>query len=240
MTLTDGSAGTMTVAGLYEAWNKLRTRLTRERKGGRYVNEYAAVVEVQTRGALHLHVLMTGRYVPQRKLAGMAMDAGFGRCTDIREVKPSAAGDAPGSSAYVTKQLAGYLTKQAAAALGEKTAVRRRPLRSSRGWAGRLSLREAERQLADELRDAIAEQTDEQKDDGPFAFVQVCANGSVLVRIGEHTEIQLPGPVGGEHAAGAQTAADRAAPLGAATEAQGGDTDAAQRAQTYFLKAAGI
>jgi hypothetical protein len=88
---------------VYDAWNRLRTRLTRERGGGRYVNEYAAVVEVQTRGALHLHVLMTGRYVPQRKLVGMAMDAGFGRCTDIREVKRSAAGDAPGSSAYVTK-----------------------------------------------------------------------------------------------------------------------------------------
>lgn len=67
------------------------------------------------------------------------------------------------------------------------------------------------------------------------------ANGSVFIRIGEHAEIQLPSPVGGEHATGAQTAADRAAPpLGAATEAKGCDTDAAQRAQTYFLETAGI
>jgi hypothetical protein len=69
----------------------------------------------------------------------------------------------------------------------------------------------------------------------------VFANGSVFIRIGEHAEIQLPSPVGGEHATGAQTAADRAAPpLGAATEAKGCDTDAAQRAQTYFLETAGI
>ncbi len=125
MTLTDTRGGTMTVAELYEAWNKLRTRLTRERKGGRLVQEYAAVVEVQTRGALHLHVLMTGRFVPQRKLVGMATAAGFGRCADIREVKRLATGDGPGSAEYLTKQLAGYLTKQAAAALGEKAAVLR-------------------------------------------------------------------------------------------------------------------
>jgi hypothetical protein len=137
----------------------------------------------------------------------------------------------------VTKQLAGYLTKQAAAALGEKTAVRRRPLRTSRGWAGGLTLRETERQLAEELRYAIAAQ----HDTGPFAFVQVLANGSVLIRIGERTEIQLPGPAGGEHATGARTAADRAAPpVGAATEAEGCDTDAAQRALHYFLEQASI
>ena len=70
--------------------------------------------------------------------------------------------------------------------------------------------------------------------------MQVFANGSVMVRIGEHTEVQLPGPAGGEHAAAAQTAADRAAPPGAATEAKGGDTGAAQRALHYFLEAAGI
>lgn len=193
MTLTDDSAGELTVAGLYDAWNRLRARLTRDRRDGRYVNEYAAVVEVQTRGALHLHVLMTGRYIKQRDLVGMALDAGFGRCTDIREVKQSRATDARGSADYVTKQLAGYLTKQAAAALGDKTNERRRPLRTSRGWADGLSLRKAEQQMAQEMRDRATDQGEE-PDTGPFAFVQVFANGDVVVRIGEHTELQIAAP----------------------------------------------
>jgi hypothetical protein len=59
LTLTDGSRGEMTVADFYVAWNRLRVRLARDRKGGAFVKEYAAVVEVQKRGALHLHVLMS-------------------------------------------------------------------------------------------------------------------------------------------------------------------------------------
>ena len=65
----------MNVADFYKAWNRLRVTLARERPGGPYIKEYAAVVETQVRGALPLHVLMTGRYVPQRKLVGMAMAA---------------------------------------------------------------------------------------------------------------------------------------------------------------------
>jgi len=87
MTLTDNGDGAMTVADFYAAWNRLRVRLRRSRKGGPYVTEYAAVLEVQQRGALHLHVIQTGRYIRQRELAEMAVAAGFGRCTDIREVK---------------------------------------------------------------------------------------------------------------------------------------------------------
>lgn len=205
MTLTDDSAGTKTVREFYDAWNKLRTRLTRDRKGGPYVTEYAAVIEVQTRGALHLHVVMTGRFIPQRLLVPMAKATGFGRCTDIREVKRTIARDKPGSAEYVTKQLAGYLTKQAAAALSEKTNVRRRPFRASRGWAGGLSLRKAEHQMAEDMRDQVAAQTGEDRDTGPFAFVQVLANGDVFIRLGEYAEIQVlhapglaPMPLDGE------------------------------------------
>lgn len=43
LTLTDGSRGRMTVADFDEAWNRLRVRLARERKGGAYVKEYGAV-----------------------------------------------------------------------------------------------------------------------------------------------------------------------------------------------------
>jgi hypothetical protein len=94
--------------------------------------------------------------------------------------------------------------------------------------------------LADELRESLASE-DELPDTGPFAFVQVFADVSVMVRIGEHAEIQLPGPAGGEHAAQATTDNERAAPpVGAASEAEGGDGDAAQRTLDYFLEAAGI
>lgn len=184
MTLTDGRSGAMTVADLYAAWNKLRTRLTRDRSDGRYVTGYAAVVEVQKRGALHLHVLTTGRYIPQKQLVGMARAAGFGRCTDIREVKHTASEDSTESAMYVTKQLAGYLTKQEVAALSAKTAVRRRPLRTSHGWAGGLTLTKAEAWLGDQIREEVGAT----KDEGPFAFVQVLADGGYWIRGREDTD----------------------------------------------------
>ncbi|HEY0226805.1 MAG TPA: hypothetical protein VGC05_10530 [Mycobacterium sp.] len=56
---------------------------------------------------------------------------------------------------------------------------------------GGLTLREAERQLAEEPRDATATQTGEEQDTSPIAFVQVTANSIVLIRIDEHAETQL-------------------------------------------------
>lgn len=188
LTLTDGSRGKMTVADFYKAWNRLRVTLARERPGGPYMKEYAAVVEVQKRGALHLHILMTGRYVPQRKLVGMAMAAGFGRCTDIREVRRVARDGEKGSADYVTKQLAGYLTKQSAVALAAKTNERRRPLRTSRGWGDGITMRGAMRLLAD----AWLEDAGKDRDSGPFAFVQVLAGGDVLVRVGSEWQRHQP------------------------------------------------
>jgi hypothetical protein len=228
MTLTDTSAGTMTVAELYAAWNKLRTRLTRERKEGRYVQDYAAVVEVQMRGALHLHVLMTGRYIAQRKLVGMAKAAGFGRCTDIREVKRSKPDGEKGSAVYATKQLAGYLTKEAANALGGKTNVRRRPLRTSRGWADGISLSKAEKLIAADRREAIAAETGEETDTGPFAFVQVFANGSMFVRVGGQTDVHLA-LVADAAAPEAATDGERAEPPGGASEPDRAAARSAQR-----------
>jgi hypothetical protein len=214
LTLTDGSKGKMTVADFYAAWNRLRVGLARERKGGAYMNEYAAVVKVQKRGALHLHVLMTGRYVPQRKLVGMAMAAGFGRCTDIREVRRVARDGAKGSAEYVTKQLAGYLTKQSATALSAKTNERRRPIRTSRGWGGGMTMRRAMRMMAD----AWLEDTDNERDTGPFAFVQALSDGDVLVRLGqEWHRFALPNPPAAEHAE-PTTDDDGATPPGGAME----------------------
>lgn len=172
VTLTDGSQGAMTVADFYDAWNRLRTRL---RKSGE-LKEFAAVLEVQARGALHLHVLQTGSYIPQRKLKGAAVAAGFGRCTDIREIKPNALDDARGSAGYAVKQMSGYLTKQNAAALTAKTNKRRRPLRTSRGWG--ITLGDALKMLAAERLDG----SEEERDEGPWAFVQVVAGGDLMVR----------------------------------------------------------
>ena len=179
LTLTDGSRGDMTVADFYKAWNRLRGRLARERKGGPYMNEYAAVVEVQARGALHLHVLLTGRYIRQRRLAQMAVDAGFGRCTDIREVRRTAHYDSRGSAEYVTKQLTSYLTKQSAVALSAKTNKRRRPLRTSRGWGDGMNMQRALRLLSKRWLD----DADNERDEGPFAYVQVLPSGDFLVRV---------------------------------------------------------
>lgn len=217
MTLTDGSNGDMTVADLYAAWNRLRGRLARDRKGGPYMQQYAAVVEVQQRGALHLHVLLTGRFVPQRKLVGMARAAGFGRCTDIREVRRAAHDEARGSAEYVTKQLAGYLTKQGAAALSAKTNERRRPLRTSRGWGGGMTMQRAMRMMSD----AWLEEAGKERDEGPFAFVQVLASGDVLVRVGSEWHRHVASrPPAGEHAP-TTTDDDGATPPGGATEEEG-------------------
>jgi hypothetical protein len=71
--------------GSYDGLNRLRVRL---KKAG-LIREFAAVMEVQKRGALHLHVLQTGEYIQKSRLKGMAKAAGFGRCTDI----PAAQGD---------------------------------------------------------------------------------------------------------------------------------------------------
>lgn len=214
MTLTDGSKGEMTVADLYAAWNRLRGRLARDRRGGPYMGQYAAVVEVQERGALHLHVLLTGRFIPQRKLVGMALDAGFGRCTDIRHVRRAAREEARGSAEYVTKQLVGYLTKQGAAALSAKTNLRRRPLRTSRGWGGGMTMQRAMRMTSD----AWLEEAGKERDDGPFAFLQLLGNGDVLVRLGsDWHRCAAPDPPDGAHGPPSSDA-ERATPPGGASE----------------------
>lgn len=159
------------------------------------MTEYAAVLEVQQRGALHLHVIQTGRYIRQRELAEMAVAAGFGRCTDIREGKRIMGSETKGSAGYVTKQLTGYLSKQNAEALSAKTNQRRRPLRTSRGWG--MSMERALRLL----RDAVLEETGKDRDEGPFAYVQVLPGGEVLVRLDGEWERHPPPQDAGEHAA---------------------------------------
>jgi hypothetical protein len=174
VTLTDGSAGEMTVRDVYESWNRLRTAL---RKAD-LLREYAAVIETTDAGALHLHALTTGRYLPQRELSSRAIRAGFGRVADIRAVKCSD-GDAHDTAGYVAKQVAAYVSKERAESLRAKTARRRRPLRCSRGWG--LSLAEAEREVVRLWR---ADGTDEEppSDVGPWVLIFKHTDGSLTLR----------------------------------------------------------
>lgn len=129
ITLTDTAAGRMTVPQLGAAWNRLAVRLRREE----LLTEYALAVELQPkRGALHLHALATGSYIPQRSLSSWASTAGFGRIADIRAVKEE---EAAKVVSYASK-MASYAAKggKQADRLKQLGAERSRPIRSSRGW----------------------------------------------------------------------------------------------------------
>jgi hypothetical protein len=180
ITLTDGARAQLTVPMMYHSWNRLRTSLKKPPTPA--LREYAAVLETQMRGALHLHVVATGEYIPQRELSARAARAGFGRVVDIREVHP----DAGGRSVlpyYAAKQLATYASKQAAngpaSALASKSVVRRRPLRTSRGWG--LSLTMAEAMISEAWRSAAQ---DEDPDMGPWVVLVAHGDGDVSVRAG--------------------------------------------------------
>lgn len=175
MTLTDGTGGDLAARDVYEAWNRLRTRL---RKRG-LLSEYAAVMETTQAGALHLHALTTGSYIPQKRLSEFAQQAGFGKVADIRAVR---AGEGTGdgdkrSAAYVSKELAGYVSKQKTDALRSKTAARRRPFRCSRGWG--LSMVEAERLVAQAWADDAGRG---EPDSGPWLLIHRRSDGSLSLR----------------------------------------------------------
>lgn len=148
LTLTDGSGGhgTMTSQELARAWNKLRGRLRRRKKLGPYVK----VVELQERGALHLHVLIAAGaegYIAQRDLSELALASGFGPICDVREIDEDGA---ESIAAYVTKgsrgerelaaragTVSGYMAKLEAKRLKrarEKFGKRLRPIHFSNDW----------------------------------------------------------------------------------------------------------
>lgn len=136
ITLTLGARGG-SVGDLSAAWNRLRLKLVRERR----LRAYVAVVELQRRGAPHMHVIATGAFIGQRKLSFWAQQAGFGPIVDIREVEDNEA------VARYGAKMARYMTKESAKALrASRTglATRIRPVRSSRNWY-KGGLRAAER-----------------------------------------------------------------------------------------------
>jgi len=173
ITLTDKAAGGLDVPELGRAWNRLAVRLRREE----LLKEYALAVELQPRReALHLHVLATGSYIPQKSLSGWASAAGFGRIADIREVKKE---NAAGVVTYASK-MASYASKGGVTAeeLWARGAKRARPVRSSRDWYPG-GLRAAE--VATGLRKPPAERS------GPWVMLTLDDDGNVkkAKRLGE-------------------------------------------------------
>lgn len=186
MTLTDDAAGEMTVADLYSAWHRLRIKLRRRQ----LLDQYVAVVETQKRGALHLHVVTTGKYIPQAQLSDLGVWAGFGAVTDIREVRRHCAKNKKCLADYVCKELAAYISKDGAS-LAAKANVRRRPVRFSRDWG--CSLRIAEQLIADER----AEELGESRDPGPWLILRKTQDGTLVAMNQPTTPPAHIGTVGG-------------------------------------------
>ena len=188
MTLTMGDADA-TVGELYGAWDRLRARLRRlsKRHPTPRLREYAAVVEAQDRGALHLHVVCTGEYVPQSELSELAANAGFGPIMDIRVLHDPRK---PGSTGDEAHRAARYLAKYLAASEGTgdtkdpsgkrwraftaRCDKRIRPVRMSRGWG--CSLTQARALMAQERRGASRS-----KFSGPWLALQVSDDGAVTI-----------------------------------------------------------
>ena len=131
-------------------------------------------METTQAGALHLHVLATGRYLPQRELSKVAAAAGFGRVADIRAVTGTGDGSA---GAYLVKTLAGYATKANAARLATRGARRLRPVRTSRAWYPG-GMAEAEREVGRRM----AAELSLAPDPGPWLFVVKGGDGALHVR----------------------------------------------------------
>jgi hypothetical protein len=170
---------------LYSSWNRLRTTL---RKSGELA-QYCAVVELgsASRPEPHLHVLATGRYIPQARLSLLAESAGFGRIADIRAIKDTGDSRAIG---YVSKQLVEqverYLVKAEATSLAVKTAsdggakrVQVRPLRLSKGWYPG-GFKAAEKTVAQRVA-AQMDREAEPMDPGPWYLVVKRLDGELSV-----------------------------------------------------------
>ena len=81
-------------------WNRLRTALKRE-----YPNlQFFRAVELQERGAIHLHVIVwTARPLALQQVQRLALAAGFGCSVDFAPARPGDTRQAGYVSKYVTK-----------------------------------------------------------------------------------------------------------------------------------------
>ena len=118
LTSPSGEDHQASYAAFPKRWKRFYMRL--ERRFGRI--EYLAVVEPQKRGAAHVHVVYRGSYIPQRVLARLAVESGFGPIADIRLSNPR-----------LMSYLAKYLTKELADPSVAPPRYFRR-VRYSKGW----------------------------------------------------------------------------------------------------------
>jgi hypothetical protein len=81
-------------------WNLLRTQIRRQVPG----LEYLRAVEVQTRGALHLHVIVWSPVaLDKAQLRRLAVGYGFGHEVDLAQIEPGSRKHAYYVAKYVTK-----------------------------------------------------------------------------------------------------------------------------------------
>ena len=83
-----------------KAWNETHERwlkACKRRNRTPYLDQYAAVIELGERtGRIHMHVLMTGRYIAYARLRQLAVEAGFGRVSYIKLVRNDGVGQGDG------------------------------------------------------------------------------------------------------------------------------------------------
>lgn len=176
LTLTEDPKKPLDIPKLGFAWNRLRLDL--KRSG--FLSEYGAVVELtKKRKRPHLHILLTGAFMPRPVLSEKVTRAGFGPIFDIRavRVREGDAGTDPAAVAYICKELAGYVAKQRKGdEMAKFVAARRRPVRLSRGfYPGGMA--RAEKELLEFWREDDAEQ-----DTGPWWFVMGDPGGVLTVQ----------------------------------------------------------
>ena len=83
-----------------QRWNRLRTYLAREYPGMQFLR----TVELQQRGALHLHVITwTPNGLDLQRVQALALSAGFGCSVDWKQAAPGDTRQAAYVSKYVTK-----------------------------------------------------------------------------------------------------------------------------------------
>ena len=173
ITLTEDPKNPLDVPKLSACWNRLRTTLTRSG----VLDQYCSVVETTSKQRPHMHLVATGSYIPQWKLAKLAQGAGFGRVVDIRAVDMDPESQSTGAAGYIAKELSAYVSKQKKGdALGRLVAKRRRPMRTSRGWYPG-GMKRAEKELL-----ALCSFDDEKRDKGPWWFVIGDAGSTLTIR----------------------------------------------------------
>jgi hypothetical protein len=150
LTLTDQADGAMDVAQLYRNFTCFKERLRRKD----YLGSYCATVEVQKRGALHLHVILVddergGGFIAPDHLEKAVVGSGFGKIHKIMAIKPSGVPKQDHLAQYLLKEtaaiaeaqeivntIARYCSKSKAVDLEAKSKYRLRPFRVSRNFPG--------------------------------------------------------------------------------------------------------